>query len=78
MAWGIGGWLLPPFLERIGPEASERLRQRVADEVTTTFASHYVKEISLADALDLENIAVYHKRATGEKYLINPNKGLDD
>lgn len=77
MAWGIGGWLLPPFLERIGPKASERLRQRVADEVTTTFASHYAKEISLGEALQLENIAVYNKRATGEKYLINPNKGLD-
>ena len=77
MAWGLGGWLLPPFLKRIGLEASERLRQRVADEVTTTFASHYAKEISLAEALELENIAVYNKRATGEKYLINPNKGLD-
>ena len=77
MAWGIGGWLLPPFLERIGPEAAGRLRQRVADEVTTTFASSYAKEISLAEALDLDNIAVYNKRATGEKYLINPNKGVD-
>ena len=77
MAWGLGGWLLPPFLKRIGTEASERLRQRVADEVTTTFASHYAREISLAEALDLENIAVYNKRATGEKYLVNPNKGLD-
>ena len=77
MAWGIGGWLLPPFLERIGPEAAERLRQRVADEVTTTFASSYAKEISLAEALDLDNIAVYNKRATGEKYLINPNKDVD-
>ena len=77
MAWGIGGWLLPPFLERIGPEAAGRLRQRVADEVTTTFASSYAKEISLAEALDLDNIAVYNKRATGEKYLINPNKDVD-
>ena len=76
MAWGIGGWLLTPFLPRIGPEATQRLRQRVADELTTTFASSYAKEISLAEALDLENIAVYNQRATGEKYLINPNKGL--
>ena len=59
LAWGLGGWLLTPFLERVGPEAAERLRQRVADEVTTTFASHYAKEISLAEVLDLENIAVY-------------------
>lgn len=76
LAWGLGGWLLTPFLERVGPEASERLRQRVADEVTTTFASHYAKEISLAEALDPDNIAVYNMRATGEKYLINPNKGI--
>ncbi|MXX31834.1 MAG: zinc-binding dehydrogenase [Chloroflexi bacterium] len=74
MAWGLGGWLLTPFLERVGPEAAERLRQRVADEVTTTFASDYVMEISLGEALDLEHIAVYNKRATGEKYLINPHK----
>ncbi|MYD73271.1 MAG: NADH oxidase, partial [Chloroflexi bacterium] len=60
-----------------GPEAAERLRQRVADEVTTTFKSEYAREISLAEALDLDHIAVYNKRATGEKYLINPNKDLD-
>lgn len=76
LAWGLGGWLLTPFLERIGPEASERLRQRVADEVTTTFASQYAREISLAEALDPHHIAVYNRRATGEKYLINPNKDL--
>ena len=77
LAWGLGGWLLTPFLERVGPEAAERLRQRVADEVTTTFASHYAREISLAEALDPDNIAVYNRRATGEKYLINPNKDID-
>ncbi|MDE2745750.1 MAG: zinc-binding dehydrogenase [Chloroflexota bacterium] len=76
LAWGLGGWLLTPFLERVGQEASERLRQRVADEVTTTFASDYAREISLAEALDLDNIAVYNRRATGEKYLINPNKDI--
>lgn len=76
LAWGLGGWLLTPFLERIGPEASERLRQRVADEVTTTFASQYAREISLAEALDPQHIAAYNRRATGEKYLINPNKDL--
>ncbi|MXY85939.1 MAG: NADH oxidase [Chloroflexi bacterium] len=77
LAWALGGWLLTPFLERVGPEAAERLRQRVADEVTTTFKSEYAREISLVEALDLDNIAVYNKRATGEKYLINPNKDLD-
>ena len=76
MAWGIGGWLLTYFIQKAGPEEAQRLRQRVADELKTTFASHYAKEISLAEALDPANIAVYAKRSTGAKYLINPNKGL--
>ena len=76
MAWGIGGWLLTPFLQQIGFEEAQKLRERVAAEVKTTFASSYVKEVSLAEALQLDEIAVYGKQATGEKYLINPNKGL--
>jgi NADPH:quinone reductase-like Zn-dependent oxidoreductase len=75
MAWGIGGWLLFPFLQKIGPADGARLRQRVVDELKTTFASHYTKEVSLQEALQLQNIAAYGKRATGEKYLINPSKG---
>jgi NADPH2:quinone reductase len=76
MAWGVGGWLLFPFLQRIGPEASQKLQARVAAEIKTTFASSYTREVSLAEALTLEAIAVYGKQATGEKYLLNPNKGL--
>ncbi|HEX5378655.1 MAG TPA: zinc-binding dehydrogenase [Phenylobacterium sp.] len=76
MAWGLGGWLLTPFLMKIGPEAAQKLRQRVADELKTTFASHYTAEISLAEALKPEVVAAYSRRATGEKYLINPAKGL--
>ncbi len=75
MAWGIGGWLLFPFLMKIGPADGQRLRQRVVDELKTTFASHYTQVVSLQEALQLNHIAVYGKRATGEKYLINPNKG---
>ncbi len=74
MAWGIGGWLLTPFLMKIGGPEVNRLRQRVADEIKTTFASHYTKTISLAEALKPEIIQAYAKRATGEKFLINPNK----
>jgi len=74
MAWGMGGWLLFPFLQRIGAEAAQALRQRVANELKTTFASHYAKEISLAQALQLDAIQDYGQRATGVKYLINPNK----
>ena len=76
MSWALGGWLLTPFLMKIGPVEGQKLRQRVADELKTTFASHYTKEISLAETLDPAIIAAYNKRATGEKYLINPAKGL--
>jgi NADPH:quinone reductase-like Zn-dependent oxidoreductase len=74
MAWGVGGWLLFPFLQKIGPADGQRLRQRVAAELKTTFASHYTKVVSLQEVLQLDNIAVYSKRATGEKFLINPSK----
>lgn len=76
MAWGIGGWLLLPFLQKIGAEAGQRLRERVAAEIKTTFASSYTKIISLAEALHLDMISGYGSQATGEKYLINPNKDL--
>ncbi|MFL6711628.1 MAG: zinc-binding dehydrogenase [Sulfurifustis sp.] len=74
MAWSVGGWLLFPFLQKIGPDAAQKLRERVVAELKTTFASHYTKEISLAEALQLDTIAGYAKFGTGEKYLINPNK----
>ena len=74
MAWGVGGWLLFPFLMKIGQADAAKLRQRVVDELKTTFASHYTKVVSLQEALDPANIAVYAKRATGEKFLIAPNK----
>ena len=76
MAWGVGGWLLFPFLQKIGPQAARKLQERVAAEIKTTFSSNYTREVSLAEALTLEAISVYGKQATGEKYLINPNKGL--
>ena len=75
MAWGIGGWLLFPFLMKIGQADGAKLRARVVAELKTTFASHYTQVVSLQEALQLSHIAVYGKRATGEKYLINPNKG---
>jgi NADPH2:quinone reductase len=76
MAWGIGGWLLTAFLHKIGPEAAQKLRERVAAEIKTTFASHYTRTVSLAEALQLDAISVYSKQATGEKVLINPHKGV--
>jgi NADPH2:quinone reductase len=74
MAWGIGGWLLTPFLQKIGQEAAQKLRERVASELKTTFKSHYTQEISLVEALRPDVMAAYGKQATGEKYLIRPQK----
>ncbi len=74
MAWGVGGWLLFPFLMKIGPAEGQKLRERVVNELKTTFASHYTKIVSLPEALDLTNLDAYAKRATGEKFLINPHK----
>ncbi len=74
MIWGVGGWLLFPFLQKIGRDDAQRLRERVVAELKTTFASHYTDTISLIEALDLDVLARYNKRATGEKYLINPHK----
>jgi NADPH2:quinone reductase len=76
MAWSVGGWLLTPYIEKIGPLAFQELKERVARELKTTFASHYSQVISLAEALQPEFVAAYSQRATGKKYLINPNKGL--
>ncbi len=73
MAWGIGGWLLTPFLQKIGPEGIQRLRRRVAAELTTTFASSYTDRVSLAGALQLEAMTAYARQATGSKYLIIPS-----
>ena len=71
-AWGIGGWLLTPFLARTAPADLARLRQRVADELTTTFASHYSDQISLTQALEVETVQRYARQATGEKFLLQP------
>jgi NADPH:quinone reductase-like Zn-dependent oxidoreductase len=73
MAWGVGGFLLTPFLQKIGQAEAQKLRERVASELKTTFASHYTSTISLREALNPETIVAYNKRATGEKYLINPS-----
>jgi NADPH2:quinone reductase len=71
-SWSVSGFLLTPFLQKVGMEKSLEMRAKVAAEIKTTFASHYTKEVSLAQALSLEAIAVYGKQATGEKYLITP------
>jgi NADPH:quinone reductase len=72
MAWGLGGWLLTPFLQKIGPAEVARLRSRVAAGLATTFASTYAGQMSLAGALQPASIAQYARMATGSKYVIVP------
>jgi NADPH2:quinone reductase len=74
LSWGIGGWLLMPFLQKAGPATLQKLRERIVADLKTTFASLYNREISLAEALQLDNIAVYGKMGTAGKFLINPSK----
>ena len=74
MAWSVGGWLLTPFLVKIGKENANALRNRVVAELKTTFASKYTREVSLAEMLQIGAVAEYGKRATGAKYLVCPQK----
>ena len=76
MAWGVGGWLMPNFLAKAGMEVGNRLRTRVAKELTTTFASHYTDEISLSEALGADTVKRYNAKATGQKFLICPQMGV--
>jgi NADPH2:quinone reductase len=73
--WGASSWLLTPFLQKAGPAVAQRLRQRVASELTTTFASRYTRTIGLAEALQPEVLRAYERKATGEKFLIDPSRG---
>lgn len=72
MSWGVAGWLLTPFLMKIGEAGRERLRRRVADEITTTFASTYGQRLSLTDAVDPDHVRRYGRMATGDKALLTP------
>ena len=72
-SWGIGGWLLTPFLTKLGQDGADRLRQRVADEITTTFASTYGLRLSLAEAVDPDQVRRYARMATGDKALVTPH-----
>ena len=73
MQWGLAGWLLTPFLQKIGRERTAQLRQRVANEITTTFKSNFSREVSMAGALTAEALETYSQQSTGQKYLINPS-----
>ena len=74
MAWGVGGWLLTPFLQKAGPARVAQFRDQVAAGLTTTFASSYTAQVSLPGALSLDAIADYGRQATGSKYVIIPSR----
>ena len=71
-SWGVGGWLLTPFLGTLSMDDHLRLRERVVAGLTTTFASSYSNEISLEDLLDPSTAQAYARQATGSKYLVRP------
>jgi hypothetical protein len=73
--WSVSGWLLTPFMQKAGQDVVSRMRQRVLDELTTTFASHYSRVIGLREALEPEVLRAYERKATGEKFLIDPTRG---
>lgn len=72
-SWAISGFLLTPFMQKAGAETVGRMRQRVVDELTTTFKSHYSHRISMEQALDVATLQAYDAKRTGEKYLILPH-----
>jgi NADPH:quinone reductase len=77
MSWGVGGWLVSDFLRKVGPETAARLKTRVASEINTIFASRYTSVISLADLLKPDVMVAYNRKATGEKYLLNPSLPME-
>ncbi len=71
--WGLGGWLLGPYLARVGPDELRAMTARVGAELATTFASTFTATISLGQALDPATIRAYARPTTGAKYLIDPS-----
>lgn len=72
LQWCVAGWLLTPFLQRAGMETVVRMRKRVMENLTTTFASHYKAKVSLEGMLEKDAILDYRQMKTGEKYLVTP------
>jgi len=72
--WGCSAWLLTTIMGKIGQERNAAISARIARELKSTFASYFTTTISLQEAVDPKVIAGYLKQATGQKYLLNPNK----
>lgn len=71
--WTLSGWLLTPFLQNAGMETVMRMRTRVLQNLTTTFASSYKTKVDLEGMLTKEAILDYRQMKTGEKYLVTPH-----
>ena len=50
-----------------------RMRQRVLDGLTSTFASSYKSQVNLDEMLTREAVLDYRAMKTGEKYLVTPH-----
>jgi NADPH2:quinone reductase len=74
LTWNVGGYLLTNAMGRLGGEVIGRMRARVLAEAKTTFASSYARTIGLSDVLDPGVLAVFARRSTGAKYLIDPSR----
>ena len=72
-AWSVGGWLLGHRLRQIGPERAAALQQRVVAELKTSFRTSYTRTLTLRETLSADVARAYHRKATGEKYLITPH-----
>jgi NADPH2:quinone reductase len=73
--WSASGWLLFPFLQKTDPKIVQNMRKRVVDELTTTFAGHYTRVIGLSEILEPDVLRAYERKATGEKFLVDPTRG---
>lgn len=72
LQWCVAGWLLTPFLQQAGMETVARMRMRVQQHLTTTFASHYKAKVTLEGMLEKDALLDYRQMKTGEKYLVTP------
>jgi hypothetical protein len=71
-SWSVSGWLLTPFMQKVGPEVVVKMRARVVAELKTTFASHYSHRVSLEEMVTPDAVAGWYARRTGQKYLVVP------
>ncbi|WP_336335695.1 zinc-binding dehydrogenase [Pseudomonas putida] len=74
-AWSVSAWLLFSYLRKADPALVRRLRQRVLSELTSTFANHYTQTLGLAQVLQPDVLRALERKATGEKFIIDPRRG---